>query len=138
MLSDGDMKKIINYTQTISVCDTEAGSAGIETFYQIFNVPPLKLLEQMLIDSLESHTQAKALQNVTFLLEQGYAYSDILEMLSKILAYTETIPDHMRFKYLERLSEYYCNMTQQTHEVHLYSLFANWASYNKCNDMASC
>lgn len=122
MLSLGDMKKLINYTQTISV-----GDCDLSTFHQVFNTPPLALLEEMILDSLHLETQHKVLDKVTFLLGQGYAYSDILEMLSKLLAYTEIVPDELRFKYLERLSYYFCYMAQQTHEVHLYALFSEWA-----------
>ena len=123
MLSSGDMKKVINFTQTISVLD----DIDLETFHKIFNIPPVKILEQVLIETQDEKTQQKVIDRLKFLLCQGYTYGDILEMLSKILAYTEVISDNIRFKYLERLSEYYCNMSQQTHDVHLYSLFADFA-----------
>lgn len=123
MLSSGDMKKIINYVQTISTTE----DVTLETFHKIFNVPPIKLLEQILQDNQSVSTQPKVLERLTFLLEQGYAYGDILEMLSKILAYDEILPDEIRFKYLERLSVYYCQMAPQTPPVHLYALFSEFA-----------
>lgn len=123
MLSSGDMKKIINFTQTISALD----HVDIETFHQIFNIPPIKVLEQILVETQTQATQPKVLERLMFLLKQGYAYSDILEMLSKILAYDKIIPDHLRIQYLKRLSEYYYQMTQQTHEIHLYAMFADFA-----------
>jgi DNA polymerase III delta prime subunit len=43
MLSSGDMKKVINFTQTISALS----EVNIETFHQIFNIPPIKVLEQI-------------------------------------------------------------------------------------------
>lgn len=122
MLSSGDMKKIINYTQTISVLD----NIDLESFHQIFNIPPIKILEQILVETQTKETQPKVIERLSFILKQGYAYSDILEMLSKILAYEQIIPDELRFPYLRCLSEYYCRMAQQTHEVHLYSMFADF------------
>ena len=124
MLSDGDIKKIINYIQIISVNK----NITIDTFHEIFNVPPIKLLEQMLVDTQKKNTQHRALEKVTFLLNQGYNYGDILEMLSKILAYSECLPEGTRMLYLEELSKYYCEMTLYTNNVHLYALFSKFAN----------
>jgi DNA polymerase III delta prime subunit len=124
MLSSGDMKKIINFTQTVSSLD----HIDIETFHSIFNIPPIKLLEQILVETLTKEGQSKVLEMIDFILQQGYSYSDIIEMLSKILAYETIIPDEVRFPYLKCLSEYYVNMTQHTHEIHLYAMFADFAS----------
>lgn len=133
MLSSGDMKKVINYTQTISALD----HVDIDTFHQIFNIPPIKVLEQILLDTQNLKTQPKVLERLTFLIEQGYAYSDILEMLSKILAHenvggAEGLQDEVRFSYIKRLAEYYCQMSQQTNEIHLYALFSDFAEIS-CN-----
>jgi replication factor C small subunit len=122
MLSSGDMKKIINFTQTVSALD----HIDIETFHQVFNIPPIKVLEQILVETQTTTTQPKVIERLAFILKQGYAYSDILEMLSKILAYEKIIPDALRFPYLKCLSEYYCRMAQQTHEIHLYAMFADF------------
>ena len=127
MLADGDMKKIINYIQTISVVP----SITLDIFHKIFNVPSVKLLEQMLIETQRLETQPKVLEKVTFLLEQGYNYSDILEMLSKILAYSECIPEKYRMMYLEEMATYYSEMTLYTSSVHLYAMFSKFADmYN--------
>lgn len=126
MLSSGDMKKVINYVQTISVLK----HVDLETFHRIFNVPPVRLLERMLIDTQKLETQPIVLDKIKFLLEQGYCYGDILEMLCKILNYEEfkdIIPDDVRFKYLERASVYYCAMAPQTPTVYLYALFSEFA-----------
>ena len=129
MLSNGDMKKIINYTQCggRGSDSSEGATAAIDVFHQIFNIPPIKTLEQMLLDTQDAHRQSHVLEKITYLFDQGYAYSDILEMLSKILAYSDIIADTVRFRYLEILAQYYCAMSQQTHEIHLYALFAEWA-----------
>ncbi len=124
MLADGDVKKIINYIQTISVNE----NITIDMFHEIFNVPPIKLLEQMLIETQRKETQHKALEKVTFMLNQGYNYGDILEMLSKILAYSECIPEGVRMVYLEELAKYYCEMTLYTNCVHLYALFSKFCT----------
>lgn len=123
MLSSGDMKKVINFIQTVSALE----DIDLEIFHQIFNIPPVKILEQVLVETQDIETQPRVIDRLKFLLSQGYTYGDILEMLSKILAYTEVIPDNIRFKYLKKLSEYYCQMSQQTHDVHLYALFSDFA-----------
>ena len=89
-------------------------------------------MEQILIETQTKITQPKVLERLTFILKQGYAYSDILEMLSKILAYEHVIPDKLRIPYLKCLSEYYTRMAQQTHDIHLYSMFADFASIADC------
>lgn len=122
MLSAGDMKKIINYTQTVSAVD----DVSIDTFHRIFNIPPIKVLEQILTDTQRIETQERVIERLTFLMDQGYTYCDILEMLSKILAYTDILPDEIKFLFLEKISKYYYQMTQQTHPVQLYSLFSEF------------
>jgi DNA polymerase III delta prime subunit len=131
MLSSGDMKKIINYTQTISALD----DVDIDTFHRIFNIPPIKVLEQLLKDTMSIDTQPTIMNRLSFLMEQGYTYGDILEMLSKILAYENFIPDKTKFLYLEKLAEYYYQMTQYTHQVHLYALFSEFSEIN--NNMST-
>lgn len=123
ILSDGDMKKVINYTQTIAA----SGDISITGFHNIFNVPPVRLLEQMLIYTQDVQTQPKALEKVTFLLDQGYNYGDILEMLTKVLAHSDCIPEELRMLYLKELSVYYCEMTPHTMSIHLYALFSKFA-----------
>lgn len=122
MLSAGDMKKLINYTQTVSAVE----DVTIDTFHHIFNIPPIKVLEQILTDTQQKDTQERVIERLTFLMDQGYTYCDILEMLSKILAYTNILPDEIKFLYLEKIAEYYYQMTQQTHPVQLYGLFSEF------------
>lgn len=129
MLSAGDMKKIINYTQTVSAVD----DVSIDTFHRIFNIPPIKVLEQILIDTQQKDTQERVIERLTFLMDQGYTYCDILEMLSKILAYTDILPDEIKFLFLERIAVYYYQMTQQTHPVQLYALFSEFCQISNAN-----
>lgn len=123
LLADGDIKKIVNYLQTISVIS----HVTIEKFHEIFNVPPVKLLTQMLVDTVDPSTQGKVLERVTLLLNQGYNYTDILEILSKITAYTDCVPAGYRMLFLEEISRAYCEMSLYTANVHLYALFCRFA-----------
>ena len=122
MLSDGDIKKIINYVQTV----VAVPGINIDRFHQIFNVPPIKLLEGTLKDTLNRETHERALERVSFLLTQGYNYGDTLEMLSKILAYGDVIPEHYRMLFLEVLARQYQETSLGTANVHLYALFSKF------------
>jgi replication factor C subunit 3/5 len=123
MLSDGDMRKIVNYIQVISALPVK----NVECFHKVFNIPHIKLLTSMLDNGLNVATQERVLHDITFILKQGYAYSDILEMLSKIIPRHTSLPLELRVRYLEILTRYYCGITPHINVVHLYSLFAEFA-----------
>ena len=123
MLSDGDMRKIVNYIQVISALPEK----NVECFHRVFNIPHVKMLTTMLDHGRSAATQERVLQDITFITKQGYTYSDILEMLSKIIPRYTGLSLEIRIKYLEVLSRYYCDITPHINIVHLYSLFAEFA-----------
>jgi replication factor C subunit 2/4 len=122
ILSDGDTKKIINYLQTAAAAPGANGSA--ETFYRIFNIPSVKILEDILINI---HSQS-ALDGVTKLLDRGYNYNDILEILAKVIPRHSGLSLYNKIKYTEILTKYYCWITAMVSPVHLYALFSEFAT----------
>jgi replication factor C small subunit len=118
LMCDGDMKRIINYCQTLSV---PGSTVSLETFYKIFNIPPISHIEAMLT---KIHKKESVFSDIDYLMDQGYNYNDILDIISRILAYrTGLIPDDARFKYLGLIAEHYCEVSANTVRLHMYSLF---------------
>ena len=118
LMCDGDIKRIINYCQTISIMTP----MSLDTFYKIFNIPPISHVEQMLV---KIHQKESVFADIDYLMDKGHNYNDILDIMSRILAYrTGVIPDEARFKYLGLISEHYCEISANTVRLHMYSLFA--------------
>lgn len=120
MLSEGDAKRVVNYAQTASSAN---GVLDEETFYRIFNIPSAKLLKQALV-SLNSQ---KSLEILTLLLDRGYNYSDILEMLVKIIPRHDGLNLEQRVLLVNILAKYFCWLTAMVSPVHLYSLFSEFS-----------
>lgn len=115
MLADGDIKKLINYLQICSSIE----DLTIQKFYSIFNIPSVRYIEDMLTPT------DNVFDKVTYLLQQGYGYNDIMEMLGRIITRTEIIPLDRRVKCMEILTKYYTRMSATVHSVHLYALFGD-------------
>jgi replication factor C subunit 3/5 len=116
LISEGDMKRIINYCQTSSVSGT-----NIEGFYRIFNIPPIKYIEDLL---RKIHRNELVFDDIDFLMDQGHNYNDIIDIITRILAYrSDLLPDDVRFKYLNVISEHYCEISPNTVRLHMYALF---------------
>ncbi len=118
MISEGDMKRIINYCQT-AMCFTEENMAQ-ERFYRIFNIPPIKYIEDLI---RKIHKKEAVFDEIDFLMDQGHNYNDILDILSRILAYrTDLIPDDVRYRYLGAIAEHYCEITANAVRLNMYAL----------------
>ncbi len=118
LMCDGDIKRIINYCQTMSVMTP----ASLDTFYKIFNIPPIAHVEKLLV---KIYQKESVFEDIDYLMDKGHNYNDILDIMSRILAYrTDVIPDEARFKYLGLISEHYCEISANTVRLHMYSLFA--------------
>lgn len=123
LISEGDMKRIINYCQTGSV--VSSSSMAIDRFYRIFNIPPIKYIEDLL---LKVHRKESVFSDIDFLMDQGHNYNDIIDILSRILAYrSDLLPDDVRYRYLGVISEHYCEITANTVRLHMYALFGKLA-----------
>lgn len=120
MLSEGDAKRIINYAQTASAATDLQDE---EIFYRIFNIPSGKLLKQALV----SLDKPESLEIVTCMLDRGYNYNDILEMLVKIIPRHEGLSLEQKVTYINILAKYFCWLTAMVSPVHLYALFSEFA-----------
>jgi len=122
MLSDGDYKKLINYAQVINGGAREE-AMKIEEFYNLFNIPPIKTIEKILIDIYKGNDVYDTIKK--YLVDQGHAYNGIIDIVCKILVFhVIDIPEDVRYIWLGRLAKKYREITQNTHEVHTYTLFA--------------
>jgi DNA polymerase III delta prime subunit len=120
LMSDGDMKKIINYVQCLNVWPKD--KISVELFYNIFNIPPVRYLEQILTDI---HQGINVHPRVEDLLRQGYNQQDLLEVIEKILVYrTDLLPNDVRISHLYKVSRFHMNISQQTSPVQIHGLFA--------------
>ena len=116
LISEGDMKRIINYTQTTAI-----SNGDINSFHKIFNIPPMKYIEKLLVSVSKGES---VFEGIDYLMDQGHNYNDIIDILSRILTYrTELLPDDVRYKYLYIVSEHFCEISPNTVRLHLYALF---------------
>jgi len=123
MLADGDYKKLINYAQVINSGGKKT-QMTLEEFYNLFNIPPIKTIKQILLDIIKGVDVYETIK--TYLVDQGHGYCDIIDILSKILVFHEMdIPEDIKYRWLHVIAEKYREISPYTHEVHIYSLFAN-------------
>lgn len=129
LLADGDVKKIINYLQVTNSGRLPSDQPmSIEEFYSLFNIPPIKIIEQILVDIHKGVDVYPSIKQ--HLIEQGHAYIDIIEIICRILTYNTklNIPESTRYRWLQSITEKYCNFTLYTEDIHIYSLFADLVS----------
>ena len=123
LLSDGDTRKILNYLQVIASLEKYT----TKCFHKVFNIPPTNLLTTMLNDNQNSERQQKTLENIDYILKQGYNYGDILEMLGKLIPRNKKLSAELIVLHLEILAKYYSTMTPHINTIHLYGLFSEFA-----------
>jgi DNA polymerase III delta prime subunit len=122
LISEGDMKRIINYCQTVSI-HTEP---TLEQFYRIFNIPPIKTIEDII---RKVHCKEAVFSDIDYLMEQGHNYNDVMDIIARLLAYrTDILPDDVRYKYLGIVSEHYCELKANTARLHMHALFSRLAA----------
>ena len=126
LLSDGDTRKIINYLQVIASLEKYT----TKCFHKVFNIPPMNLLSAMINDNQNKEYQQKTLENIDYILKQGYNYADILEMLGKIIPRNKKLSAELIVEHMEILGRYYSTMTPHINTVHLYGLFSEFARLN--------
>lgn len=76
----GDLKQSINYLQVLS----RSKNINLQTFYNIFNMPPIKIIKEIIYSCL-SNKPENTYQKVNTLLKSGYNVNDILNILVKII-----------------------------------------------------
>ena len=128
LLSEGDIKKIVNYSQTMAIIikNPSMNKDPLNSFHKVFNIPPMKYIEKLLIEVYKGQSVCEGLD---YIIEQGHNYNDIMDIIGKILAYkTDILPEEIRYKYLNILSEHYIETSATVVKLHLYSLFSKFAT----------
>lgn len=127
LISEGDIKRIVNYTQTTATIMKmqENSKAIIDTFYKVFNIPPIKYIEKLLTDVYKGEA---VFEGIDYILDKGHNYNDIMDIITKILTYNISIlPEEIRYKYLSVISEHYTEISATIVRLHMYALFAKLA-----------
>lgn len=110
IISNGDLRKAINYAQIICNSDNKT----VDTFYKIFNIPSIqKIIE--LIKLCYNKKCNEAINIITELIDNGYNSNDICEFIIRTLcnwdelnieSNTNTIPEQIISKYIKIYSNY--------------------------------
>ena len=106
LLSDGDLKKAINYVQI--ACQSQSqnqndepdDSLEIKKFYSIFNLPPISNIRRI-IDQCYRGNGVRSYEIVEQLLSNGYSPVDILNIAIRVLVRNTYFPPDVQAKYLE-------------------------------------
>jgi len=127
MLSEGDMKRAINYLQVISSCPTPT----IDAFFEIFNIPPVHKIISIM-ESIKSHeTYQQAYDDINELLLNGYNATDILEIfVNTVIRYPE-LSLELKTQYLHALSKCYVKTEFSKSDTQLLKLIANLGNIYK-------
>ena len=124
LLSNGDMKKAINYLQIIS--NTEEPT--IARFYKIFNIPPIHVMKEIIQNCREPKTHNRAYSKMTELLDNGYNYSDILEILLNTLVRMTQLDKKIQIEYLKILSKSFHLAERMSSYICVYNLIAEFCT----------
>lgn len=125
MLSDGDCKRLVNYAQVVNGGGKREQPLTMDEFYNLFNIPPIKIIEQILIDIYKKIDVYERIKK--HLVEQGHAYSDLIDIITKILVFNNlaVVPDSVRHQWIISISEKYSKQTQNMSRLQIYALFAD-------------
>lgn len=125
LLSDGDMKKLVNYSQVVHAGNQES-PLTITQFHDLFNTPPIKAIEEILISIYAGDDVYGIIKEQ--LIDMGHAHGDIMEITFKILLFpteaTSVIPEDLCHEWLRVISKTYCETTPLTDNIHIYSFFS--------------
>jgi replication factor C subunit 2/4 len=127
LISEGDIKRIVNYVQTVIIIikHNSFSLSPLDSFHKVFNIPPMKYIEKLLVDVFKGEA---VFEGIDYILDQGHNYNDIMDILSKTLAYrTDILPEDVRYKYLNIVSEHYTEITANIVRLHMYNLFSKLA-----------
>lgn len=120
LLSDGDMKKAINYLQVISQSETPS----VDTFYKIFNIPPAQNIEKIIMATQSSETYQEAYDTLDKLLENGYDASDILGIFVSVVARCQKLPVQTRVAFMQGIARCSVKTEMVPSNSHLFALVA--------------
>jgi DNA polymerase III delta prime subunit len=124
LLSNGDMKKTINYLQMAA----NIINPTLDKFYQIFNIPPIHVMKGIINDCQQRETQINAYRKMKSLLDTGHNYSDILEIMTQTLARFIELDKAKQIKYLKILAHCYHSAERDSSDIYIYSLLSEFCS----------
>jgi len=128
LVAYGDLKQTLIYLQIM----TNVENPSLETFYQIFSLPPIPEIRRLIQISIGCDGKSKksktseAFQILQDMLEKGYLASDILDILFKILIINQDqLPEALQVRWLEAvgLCFYRTEFTGTNH--HLYRMISD-------------
>lgn len=124
LLSDGDLKRAINYIQIASVCQSDEDKLTINKFYSIFNLPPVSNIRRI-IDQCYRGYGTRAYEIIEQLINNGYSPVDILNIAIKVLVRNTYLPRETQAYFLESacINLYYTEKLQSKN-TYLYKWIA--------------
>ena len=123
LLSEGDLKKALNYLQVIS----NAPDTNSETFYGIFNIPSVHNIKKIIEYCNTNASEAYRLMNE--FLENGYNSTDILDVFISTLVRYEDISLEQKMYFLKCLTKCYYQTEINRADNYLFGLIANLCSF---------
>lgn len=126
----GDLKQAVNYLQVLS----RANNVSLESFYQIFNMPPLDMIQKFINACLEDKIDT-AYEIIIKLLDNGYNVSDILDILLKVVAFNQVkgskflkgmkggvLDPEIQINFLQAINHCFYLTEISSSQTHLYNL----------------
>lgn len=114
-LSEGDLKKALNYLQVFD----NANTYDIDTFNRIFNNLPKDKLQNIFID----YSYSESINLIRDLISNGYNINDLLNVLLKIL---QDLNNKNILEFIKATIKTITNYTESQSEIHLYSLIGTY------------
>jgi DNA polymerase III delta prime subunit len=121
IMSNGDLKQAINYLQVFSSCSDK----NLDNFYYIFNIPAIHTVKQMIKYCIDKNGQP-AFETLMNLINNGYNVSDILDVIIKVLSYSEEITDEQRVVFITETTRVFCLNEVSPSNTHLYNLVVHF------------
>lgn len=127
LVSDGDLRRAINYLHVISRALPDGPSEpgrDLRVFYQIFNMPSVQSIREFLTHCLQ-HRTLEAYRVISSLYADGYHTLDILDVILKV-ASTLEMPEPTRVEFLKAISRCYYQTEISNSDNNLAALVAEF------------
>jgi len=128
----GDLKQAINYFQILNFSEKN----DVNSFYKIFNMPPLDAIQRFIISCLQEKSN-DAYQIIITLLDNGYNASDILDILFKVVAFSQfkgksdvaglkkgILDNTLKISFLKVINQCFYLVEQTGSTTHMYHLIS--------------
>ena len=146
LLSNGDLKKSLNYLQVYlnsintnnanntnnadNTDNTDNANNDIDNFYNIFNIPHISIIT----DIITNNNLNTSISNLTTLIKNGFNSIDIFEILLKVLqSETLIIDQKIRIQHLSLTAKIYKKYILSSSDIHMYELICQFVNINNMN-----